>query len=442
MQIDADASDTSELPPEFATVHSEIIDVIAFLSPTNKSRGRLQEADAQLQGSKQKWLPTISFDTALSRQKSESQQNGMSSTVLGPLNSLQLGLTLKQNLYAGGSDLAHLQTDERKLSLAALQENLSERETIKNWMMDLIQLQHLVVLSQFNAQAIEQASQLHRQTQRKVASGFLGKRDLLNSQRELLRVQHEALSNNNQLTDRVQRHRSTFGTKEPQIAAEKIVMIFEKEERFRKADTRDDTDENVIERSLIWRTVKLESDIAAKDVDLSLSNRFSPRIDAVAGWNKDVQDNLSLTATSHSARRQNWNVALNGSIAVQPPLSFAAVEAARARLLTSKISEQKQRKDLLTTLAAAFENVNGNEKEFQLSSQLTEATRRLHEQNLRLFEAGEISLDRLIATQQDLDRDQKTMASLKHQGQQYRLTLFFAKNWQLPPAQISTADQP
>jgi outer membrane protein TolC len=441
MKINADTFDTREIPPEFLSLGSEMTEVIAFVAATDTARAEVREAEAQLQGSKQKWMPSVAFEAAANRQKSESRVDNQSTMGSGPANSFQWGLTLRQNIYSGGSDVSQLQSQQKQLALATLEAKLFERETIRSWMMDLIQIQRLSVLQKFNQQTLEQASQLHQQTQRKVASGFLGKRDLLNSERELLRIQNEVISNSLELKTRIKQHIETYGTKAPDAVAQQIIKILESEQRLKQAISKDDSEEALLQGSLFWRRMSLQSEISEKELNLSENLRFAPRIDAVAGWNESELENASSPSSPNSLRRRNWSLSINGSVSIQPPVSFAAVDTARARYLKSKTLQQKLTKEQLTLIASAFERLSGNEKELQIREQLTAATRRLHEQNQRLFDAGEISLDRLIATQQDLDRDQKNLASLSNQSQQLRLSLFFAKFWQLLPAPVLGAEQ-
>jgi hypothetical protein len=70
------------------------------------------------------------------------------------------------------------------------------------------------------------------------------------------------------------------------------------------------------------------------------------------------------------------------------------------------------------------------------------ATGNVREQNRRLFEAGEISLDRLILSQQDLDRDRKSLVSAVSEENLLRLELALSALWQIPPSNTSTAALP
>jgi outer membrane protein TolC len=75
----------------------------------------------------------------------------------------------------------------------------------------------------------------------------------------------------------------------------------------------------------------------------------------------------------------------------------------------------------------------------KVTTKLVEATTKIREQNQRLFEAGEISLDRVILSQQELDRDRKILVTLTNEENLLRAEMGLSTLWSLPPNSSSAA---
>ena len=197
--------------------------------------------------------------------------------------------------------------------------------------------------------------------------------------------------------------------------------------------------------SLPWLSAGLQKNIAAQEGSITTGSRFSPRIDATAGFNENrslIARKMSDAEGALANRTQGWNLAVTGEVSLNAPTTFGALEESAARLITAKQNESRTQRDILIGISSATIRLKQTSDLRQVAERLVTATGNVREQNRRLFEAGEISLDRLILSQQDLDRDRKSLVSAVSEENLLRLELALSALWQIPPSNTSTAALP
>lgn len=435
------AVEVGDFPKQLKPWQSQIEIVLSHFSSINPSEGTWGESTASLTTQKQKLLPSISAGVNLSRSQSRVYEGNTELSSTGAANDLLLNLSIRQNLFRGGADLKQLTIAERKERLTLLRYIQSQRQHVRNWLKDAAGILHQTKILSFHIEAAKQAKALNALAARKEASGLLGRRDLLDSQRELLRVEQENLNAQNALSELTQRHKLNYRFDAPQKLNREDFAIFGRSAFLdsKKVSTAQ-PDPSFFETLLPIAVAQLEKQIAQEDLLLTGYNRFSPRIEAVG----QIGQNRSLNGTRTSGDRistlnqtadktQSWSVSVAGEISLNPPVAFGAVEESRQRVNTAQRSEQQIRENVglaFDTTMLLLQQVRQQKNSIE---SLVSITEQLRDKNQRLFEAGELSIDRLIASQQDLNRDKISLANIEFEELKLSMELSFCEFWNLAP---------
>lgn len=435
------AAEVGDFPKQLKPWQSQIEIVLSHFSSINPSEGAWSESTAGLQTQKQKLLPTLSAGVNLNRSQSRLYDGNTELSSTGPSNDLQLNLSIRQNLFRGGADLKQLTIAERKERLTFLKHIQAQRQYVRGWLKDVAGILHQTKILSFHVEAAKQAKALNALAARKEASGLLGRRDLLDSQRELLRVEQENLNAQNTLSELIERHKLSYRFDAPQKLNREDFVIFA---RSVLADAKQSSvaqrDPNFYESLIPIAIAQLEKQMAQEDLLLAGYNRLSPRIDAVGqmGQNRSLNGmstsvNRSSISNQSANSSQSWSVALTGEISLNPPVAFGAVEENRQRVATAQRSEQQTRENLGLALETTLLRLQQVRQQKSSIQRLVSITEQLQDKNQRLFEAGELSIDRLIASQQDLNRDKISLANIEFEELKLSMELSFCEFWNLAP---------
>ena len=437
-------------PVELSQLQKEIEIVLRHAQGQDVSFGQLQEATAATQTQEQRWYPVLSANGSLSRSKTTYLEDAQETFSTTPGKDLQYALNLRQNIFSGGSDLKKNELARQREALASLRFVLTSRQLIRRWLRDVVTLQYRKALVGFADETVRQAIALDSLARRKEASGFLGKRDLLDSQRELLRTRQQAQVAQHRLTESIERHKRDFAIEHPENLAEvALAPIFKRSEDSLRKDA-NSLSESLTNRCLTMLSAQLESETAQLDLQVASSSRFGTRLDAVANAGESRQlsgtfektSATSLQSKAASNRSQSWSIALNAEVSINPPSTFGLVEESRARLATARLSEAKTREGLMSGTLNALLRLKQIAEQKKLAVSLVEVTQNLFDKNQRLFDAGEVTIDRLIQTQQDLDKDKQALATLANDEKLLALDLTLALTWQLPVVDITSSSAP
>ncbi len=435
-------TELNDLPIELIPLKAELASIYQHFRSADPTHGRMLESEASRNAQKQRWLPVFALQSTVDRSEQKFFANGAEINSTAPQTNLQYGFNIKQNLFSGGQDLKKGEMLKLSETAAQLRHQLAWKTTAKNWILDAIQIQFYRELVAFSEEAHQQALQLNRLAQRKEASGFLGKRDLLESEREVLRTSEELQKNKSNLLQLTQTSFLRYGARNDPLSKNKVLApLLRVSDSLISLPTTQIVDTQA-PQSLPWRIAQTEMKIAEQDISRARFTRFAPSIDASAGFteSKELDAKGSATSTTTNAdKSQQWSVALSGTLQLNPPLTFGAVEEARQRLLTARQNETREQREVSLSLSSSIERLRIVLERLKVTTKLVEATTKIREQNQRLFEAGEISLDRVILSQQELDRDRKILVTLTNEENLLRAEMGLSTLWSLPPNSSSAA---
>jgi outer membrane protein TolC len=454
LQEHAWAEEISEeqFPAELAAWQPSLAAVTAHFNAADASQSQWQEALTATNTQKQKFLPTVSAGANLSRGQSRyfESNNEVGSTPRA--SELQLNLTLRQNIFNGGADLKRISAAEFRTRSARLKRILSLRNHIRSWLRDIAGIHHQKRVLAFHLDASRQAKALNHLAARKESSGFLGKRDLLDSQRELLRVEQESMIAENSLEELKTRLHRNYGIEFDDNSKFDSFLRFV---NYNPVDTIT-IDSKITSNSATLASLlnvaiaRTETQTITADSGIGESARLSPRLDAVAqaSQNRRLDGREATSGASSSASSGNfdssrqWSLALVGEITLNPPTTFGVVEEGRQRVQSAKLNEEKSIRDAISGIENTRLKLKQTRQQKKSAEQLVAITGQMREKNQRLFEAGELSIDRLIAAQQDLNRDRISLASIEYEELLLAMDLFLCDKWNLPPRTSSSPSLP
>lgn len=425
-----------QLPQQLTHLQAQINAVRSHFALTDADEGRFNESKAAVRAQEQKFLPSVSGGVNFNRGKTLFYQDGNEKNSPDAAARLQLNVSLRQNIYNGGTDSGKLSVSRKKMLLAELRLVHAFRRHIRAWLKDTAAILHQQKLLSYHSAAAERAASLNRLAKRKEASGFLGRRDLLDSERELLRTEQDSISSRQNLDRMMSRHKALYGTAKVDGAGFKD---FEGLRQIKiSSSSAAELQPNVL-RLLPVRIAALEKSIAADETKYASSGRFSPRLDAAAQAGQDFnltkgQSQSGQTGTTSALQTdssRSWSVTLTGEVTLNPAVSFGLVEESMLRASTADKSFVKVAEENTLGLSETLlrlQQVRARKKNFEA---LVSVSSQLRDKNHRLFEAGELSIDRLIASEQDLTRDKVTFAAIEIEELNLSVDVSLAEQWGL-----------
>lgn len=434
----------NQLPPELSAWQKEITELLGHFGTIDSAEAAAREAAAGVETSRQKFYPTLSAGSQVSRSQTNVDSNNGQNLTSGPDNDLQLSLSLRQNIFSGGVDRQKLTIAQKRENAARLRATHAKRNHVRQWLKDVASILHQQQIVALQTEAATQAKALKVLASRKEASGFLGRRDLLDSERELLRVEQETLQANNTLQELQTRYSSVYRMAFSKDHKTDDFKVFLSAAAVMNSDKAKHAD---AAGSLMTVALsELELSLAEEDATLASRGRFSPRIDLSAQTlssrqMNDVRASTGSVNTRGSAAgdsTHSWSLSLSGELAFNPPTAFGVMEEARARISSARISQQSTRESAIVSLNNTHMRMQQIREQKRGYERLLTLTRQLHEKNQRLFEAGELSIDRLIASQQTLSRDTITLASIGHDELRLAIDISLSRSWNLAPAAGNT----
>jgi outer membrane protein TolC len=435
------------IPLQFWATHIE--EVLLHFATRNTAAGALAETQASVNAREQVFYPSVSTGIQLNRGQTRLYDGGTEINSSAPESNVQLSLSTRLNLFRGGADLKNLTLAQRRQAIAAFKNQVAVRSHVRAWLKDVARIDYQKRVLELHAQANQQAVALNKLALRKEASGFLGKRDLLDSQRELLRVEQDTQSAQQTLQELITRHIRLYGVKSPESIPQ---SGFKKLESFQKVDAFQNGSASQLSTLLPVMITQLEADVAAKEQALASMVRFSPSIDASAqashsqlltsssGQNAQIAG-PTAGSSGRSTSSRNWSISVSGTLSLNPPTAFGAVEESVQRLTIAKQAEQRALDQVSLSLESSVLKIKQLRERFKKLQELASVTKQMWDKNQRLFEAGELSIDRMISSQQELNRDQLSLAATEFEGLLLNIDFVFLNTWDLPPeSSVSAGD--
>ncbi|MFZ9518909.1 MAG: TolC family protein [Silvanigrellaceae bacterium] len=450
------AEDFSEayVPTELEMWLPSFARIVAHLNEVDPTLSQLQEALNAKVTQEQRLLPTLSADANLVRGQSSSFEGNRENASNPRTTDLQLNLTLRQNIYNGGADWKKISLAESRVKLTQLRRVLLVRNHLRNWLRDTAGIHHQKKIVSYHVDAAGQAKALNLLASRKESSGFLGKRDLLDSQRELLRVEQESIVAANTLEELKGRLRMNYGAEFDDSTTPSFFQKIAKQNPQDQFNNNSRTNEGApqIPSLLNLAIMRGEYESTVIDEGIAKSSRFTPRLDAIAQAGQThrmekVSENASgivgsngISGSWDSTRR--WSIALAGEISMNPSNAFGQIEESRQKIKTAQLNQEKQVRETRLALETLRLKLKQTRMQKKSAEQLLSMTSQMREKNQRLFEAGELPIDRLIATQQDLNRDRIALAVVEHQELLLAMDLLLSEKWNLPPHAATMTGMP
>lgn len=433
--LSSQTANLNNLPKELVPAKQAIENVLSYTSQTDTTQGQWREAQAAFNSQFYKWFPTLSADARLARSKDRTLEDAKEISSPSAVEQLQFGLTLRQNLFVAGSDLKKQEVQNLAAISAYLKHVTARKKTVRKWMHDVVMHDYYTNLIKLNEEAQRQAQQLNVLAQRKEASGFLGRRDKLDSDREVLRTLQE-LEKNKSTLERIRRnHLQDYGFAADSFGGlATFAQLLKRSERFYALPDPTDVIQDHISKSLALSIAQLDSSIAEGRVSFSIRSRLAPRVDLFAALSERKELLNSRLTEGQANRSQLWQFGVSGELQLNPPQTFGAVEESRAQLATARLKQTGTQRELSSILTDAFERLRQLNLETETARTLMAVTQTIRDQNQRLFEAGMISIDRLIISQQDLDRDKKVVLSSQRDQTILSIDLALSDIWQLSPS--------
>lgn len=431
------------LPAAMEPAKQAIEQVLSYTSQSDVTQGQWREAQAALNTQFHKWFPTLSADARFVKSKDRTLDDSVELSSPSAIEQLQLGLTLRQNIFAAGADLKKQEVQNLVAINAYLKHIIARKKTVRTWMHDIVLHDYYQDLILLNKEAQKQAQQLNVLAQRKEASGFLGRRDKLDSDREVLRTLQE-LEKNKSVLDRIRRnHLQDYGFSAESFKGGKAFeLLLKHAETYLNVANTTDVIQDHINKSLALSVSQIETALAEGRVSTAIRSRLSPRIDLFAGLTERREILNRQLNDGQANRAQAWQLGVSGEVQLNPPLSFGAVEESRAQLASARLNGTHTQRTLNSVLADAFERVKQLHMESETAKRLMTVTQTIRDQNQRLFEAGMISIDRLIVSQQDLDRDKKLLLLSQKDKTLLSIDLALSDLWHLTPNGLSAGATP
>lgn len=327
----------------------------------------------------------------------------------------QASLNASQNLWSGGTTALREDAAELRTASAAI-DTTKRRQSLRAQMAK--NLLELSSLSQSLVQRnilLQQAKELEQIATRKNASGFLGKKELQETQREALRAQLDVQDAALEFDVRMARFNRTYGLKENALTKERLERYSPLLEAAARAGEKQLTSPQFLQDAAA-RSLDLQQAavfLKASELDAQVANRqkFSPSLDLSAGLTATRVDNSDVPAALRDQAadaRLSASASLSYSMALFAPEASTAAEAAAARLEVTRVRRTQTERALQDKAGALQDENKLLLQRLGDSQKLLAMSKDLRDKNVRLFEAGAFDVVTVVASQQDVARQQQT----------------------------------
>ncbi|MCA2960309.1 MAG: TolC family protein [Silvanigrellales bacterium] len=374
---------------------------------------REQEA-AQAQVSAER-LPTVSLRAQTGPSKSWSwNQDGRVDPSAPHTWGAQAGISARQNLWQGGvtalrEEAAVLRTSSASLYTTKRRESL--RVSLANDLLGLVTLARSLAQREV---LVAQAKSLEKIASRKSASGFLGKKELQETQRETLRAELDLLNGQLEFDVRLARFNRTYGLKANALTKERLESYVPSLESAARAGESKIGSPRFLEeaaaQSLELRQAAASVKASELDATVALRQEWAPSLDLNASLDASRVDNASVPAAvrSQAADAQvSASASLSYSMSLFAPEARAAARTVSARMESTLLRRTQTERALQERADALADNKRLLQRRLEDSRKLLVVSEDLRDKNVRLFEAGEFDVVTVVASQQDVARQKQ-----------------------------------
>ena len=333
-------------------------------------------------------------------------------------------IALRQNIYAGGRiadsrEVAEIEYQIQSLALVAARQSLWA--SLAN---ELLEITRLNLLLQEKTALLQNALELQKIAERKSQSGFLGRKALLESERETFRSEHEKQNALSSLETALTIFNVKHQLKEHAIESNKLARL---QTLLHAAATKglEQLESSEYSQGVASANLELQQKILAEKSSVAAlrgarSQRFAPNLDLVAGVSATHQNNIQsneepaqLVKTPSGTLRAF--ASLNFTMRLLDPVASSQSEASREVLTASKLDTQQARFNLTTFVQETTTRKISLKKSIESQRKLVTLSEDLRLKNNRLFEAGEIDVLEVISSQKELSFQRQSLIELETQ---------------------------
>jgi outer membrane protein TolC len=409
----------------------------------NMANAVSSEKKAAVETAQADFLPTakLSADSGPRRTYEWKSRNQVSKTEGWTWNH-QLSGSANWNLLNGGLSQNKNTATQNDLELAALDLQKARSELYSRIFSKIVALDLSNQKVTLRKAQLSQAQELQSISQRKSKSGFFGRKELLEAQRETARAEVEWFNAKKDLERQIfefnlethlNRHFVTL-TKLAELTANlKKILIKEMQ--------------NFSENPLIPNLASEKNSIALSSANLTAQNtaiesasmrvsRWSPSLDLSMGGQYVFLDNSNLESAQKSLspdRRFTPYAQLSLSVNVFAPTASAKITELAERELTQKIRTERVLSELQINLKKVPDQLKNLKETLQMQSRLIALSEELLQVNKRLFDAGVLDLRSVIISTQELSNQKEKSVDLEQKSYELGLTLVKALHFGLTP---------
>lgn len=330
------------------------------------------------------------------------------------------GVNAQQNLWKGG--VTSLKEEAATLrSASATLDTTKRRESLRTGLAsDLLDLATLSRGLAQRAVLLEQAKALERVAARKSASGFLGKKELQETQRETLRAQLDLEDGRLEFDLRIAKFNRTYGLQTNALTKERLESFVARLETAARAGEskigRPDLLQEAAAKSFDLRQSATSVQASEKESAAASRQVYAPSLDLGAGLEASRIDNANVPAPLRDAAADaqlSASASLTFRLSLLAPEARAAATAASARLDTTLRRRAQTERALKERVDALEEEKRLLQRRLEDSRKLLALSEDLRDKNVRLFEAGEFDVVTVVASQQDVARQKQSELAVR-----------------------------
>ena len=410
-------------PDDFDFLQKYLTEAVANLSSQDSTYTRRDELAAALNTARQGNFPTVGMNIEGDLSKSFQFHNAKRLNANAQaLTNFSAGMTAKQNLYAGGTtglriDAAQFRLDAQTLSVASRTDAV--RFALLKDLVSVVSLQRIFALKK---SALEQANSLSEIARRKQKSGVLGVKDTVAASREALRAANDFTDAQLTLDTQIANFNTRYllvgnVLKDTDFAALESALrtVVKKGEALLLLP---DVAKMVAEKTVSLKASRIEEQAHEADLAITRMQEYNPSLDFILGVQGNVLD-LSNTPAPLRPVATNQQLQpsarLSFSMSLFNPTGHAQIE----EVLTRRKSILAERQSTLNTLNNKFVlaalNRTAQQSKLQGLRKITQMSLDIRQKDGRLFDAGELDIEKVIRDQQELNAENATIVDLENQ---------------------------
>ena len=375
-----------------------------------------KEQDAAVASARAGYLPSLSLNAQTGPSKTwQWNQDGRVGQGQGATWSNQAGVSARQNLWSGGVTALREETATVRREAGRLDTQKRRANVTIDLARDLVDLVTFSRSLALQAKLLEQARALETIAVRKNKSGFLGKKELLETEREALRSELSLGGTRLEFQERLARFNRTYRQTSVPLSVSRLAELAVPLETASKTGGAlvgtPALEQAAFEQSLDLRGQEISISAAESEAQIAHRQRHAPSLDLSAGLSGSLVDNRNIPAPGRSLAADSQLTAsatLGFTMSLFAPEARAAADAAVARKETSLVRKAQAERLVRDALDSYRSQRLLLERQLADQRRLLAASEDLRDKNTRLFEAGAFDVITVVNSQQDVARQRQS----------------------------------